>query len=371
MISTRFFKRRTTAVGASPGAYHIPEGAHKPQIHAVSYSADFFDETTLETPAEAHALLRDDRVTWIDVRGLGDGQVLEQFAELFGLHRLAIADVANVGQRPKVEEYADVLFIVLRMVNLEESGEVAWEQVSLFLSESFVLTFQERPSDCLDPLRRRLREGKKTLRSSGADYLACMVVDSIVDGYFPVLEDFGELLEELENDVLINPQPGVLREVYGIKRALMTFRRAAWPLRDTLNQLLRDQHLLITETSSPYLRDATDHVMQVVDVIETYRELSGSLVDIYLSSISNRTNDVMRVLTVIATIFIPLTFVAGIYGMNFDTELPWNLPELGWRYGYVIFWVVCLLLGGGLLVMFRRLGWLGGDGGKKPPLADL
>ena len=366
MINTLLFKRHTAPVGASPGEHRINRDAHPPRIHCMSYNAQELNEHNPATAAEARNLVAADQIIWIDVTGLGDPQLLQDFETQFKLHRLAIADVANVGQRPKAEEYEDDLFIVLRMVTLSEEAEMLWEQVSLFLGKQSVLTFQERPGDCLDPLRTRLRDGKRVLRGAGSDYLACMVIDSIVDGYFPVLEQFGEVLEELETSVIENPTPKVLREVYSVKRALMTFRRAAWPLRDTLNQLVRDRHALISDTTAPYLRDAADHVMQVVDVIETYRELAGSLVDVYLSSVSNKTNEVMRVLTVIATIFIPLTFVAGIYGMNFDTTSAFNMPELSWKFGYLIFWLISIVLVTVLLLMFRRQGWLGGGHSEDP-----
>jgi len=368
MLDSLLFKRHRAPVGASPGAYRVAAGAHPPRVHAITYSPQLFREHDPDTAEAARSLVAPDRVTWIDVSGLGEPRVLEEFAAQFDLHRLAIADVVNVGQRPKAEEYKNDLFIVVRMASFsDEAGqpEIVWEQVSLFLSRHFVLTFQERPGDCLDPLRARLRDGSRALlRSSGSDYLACMVIDCIVDAYFPVLERFGELLEELEDRVIQHPIPSVLQEVYSAKRALMTFRRAAWPLRDTLNQLVRDRHALISEDTAPYLRDTADHVMQVVEVIETYRELAGSLVDIYLSSVSNKTNEVMRVLTVIATIFIPLTFLAGIYGMNFDTSSPFNLPELGWKFGYLLFWLASIAVAVVLLVMFRRLGWLGGHAGE-------
>lgn len=234
-----------------------------------------------------------------------------------------------------------------------------WEQVSLFLRPGLVLTFQKRHDDCLDPLRQRIREAGKVIRRSGSDYLACMVVDAIVDGYFPVLERDGDELERLEAEILAGPRVENVRAVYRIKRDLMAFRRATWPLREALAHLMREEGGPISASARVYLRDTTDHVMQVVDVNETYRELASSLIDLYLSSVGHKTNEIMRVLTLVATIFIPLTFVAGIYGMNFDTSLPGNLPELGWRYGYLFFWLVCIALGGSLLALFRRLGWLG------------
>ncbi|MBI4882239.1 MAG: magnesium/cobalt transporter CorA [Planctomycetes bacterium] len=368
MIQTRFFRRHLAPAGAPPGAIHVHANAIEPSFHAISYDAETLTEHAPATVAEARALLKKGRVLWLDVAGLGDLHALEEFVELFGLHHLAVADVAHVGQRPKVEDYGDNVFFVARMVTLLADGGIEWEQVSMFQSEGLVLTFQETPGDCLDPLRNRLREGMKLLRAAGSDCLACMVLDAIVDGYFPVLERYGEEFEELEPRVIEDARPQVLREVFRVKHELMTFRRAVWPLRDALSRLLREPHALISEATLPYLRDTADHAMQVVDVIENYRELCGSLVDVYLSSVSNRTNAVMRVLTVIATIFIPLTFLAGVYGMNFDTARPLNMPELGWSGGYLLFWSVCVLLSAALLFIFRRLGWLGsGRTGAPPP----
>ncbi len=358
------FRRRLVRPGSSPGTFAVPEGSPPPKLHAIVYDAATIDERDLASPSEARAAVRPGAVAWIDVHGLGDEAVLRGLGEAFEIHPLALADVANTGQRPKADTYEELLFCVLRMATLgADDGECHWEQVSLCLGEGFLVSFQERPGDCFEPLRNRLRQGRKTFRESGTDYLACMVIDAIVDGYFPVLEAFGERLEAIEERVLERPDQEVLSEIYRVKRDLMAFRRAAWPLRDVLSHLLRDGHPRLTETVLPYLRDVADHVAQVVDVVENYRELAGSFVDVYLSSVSHRTNEVMRVLTVIATIFIPLTFIAGIYGMNFDTSAPTNLPELGWRYGYIAFWAVSLAVTAALLLLFRRLGWLGGKKG--------
>lgn len=356
----KLFRRRFARPGSPPGTLDIPAGSPKPRIRAMSYGADSLDERDVATPESARAAVGKDAVTWIDVAGLGDEATLRGLGDAFEIHPLALSDVVHTGQRPKAESYGDTLFCVARMATHEADGEFTWEQMSLFLGENFVLTFQETPGDCLESLRERIRRGQKALRSSGPDYLAAMILDGIVDGYFPILESYGERLEAIEERVIERPDPRVLGEIYRMKRDLMTFRRAAWPLRDVLNHLLRDGHARLSPALAPYLRDAADHVAQVVDVVESYRELVGSFVDVYLSSVSNRTNEVMRVLTVISTIFIPLTFLAGVYGMNFDRGVPGNMPELGWPFGYVGFWAVSVALGIVLLVVFRRLGWLGG-----------
>lgn len=365
MVRSIFHRRRTPA-GAAPGAFVLPAEAAPPRVQVIRYGPDRLEEETVTGAREAFERISGEGVTWIDVQGLGDGRLLSELGAFLGLHRLAIADVANPGQRPKVEDYGDILFCVIRMVTPDGQDGDRWEQVSLFLGKTWVLTVQEFPRDCLDPLRKRLREASRSIRSEGADYLACMVLDAIVDGYFPHLERLGELLEDLETRLVSRPEESTLGEVYRVRRELMTTRRAAWPLRETYSQLLRDGHALLTAPTRPYLRDTADHVFQVVDVIETYRELAGSFVDVYLSSLANRTNEVMRVLTVLATIFVPLTFLTGVYGMNFDTTSPFNMPELGWRYGYLAFWGVGLAMATALLVVFRRLGWLGGRRGRRP-----
>lgn len=340
------------------------DDAEPTRIRVIRYNADELTEHEPADAAELFDMIEEGKVVWADIVGLRDTDLIREIGLRFGLHPLAVADVANVGQRPKAEDYVDRLFVVTRMIRVDEQGEIlAPEQVSLFLGPGFVLTFQERGGDCLDPLRDRLRGNRPLIRGSGSDYLACMVVDAIIDGYFPVIETFGERLEELEQGVLTSPNQNTLARIFTAKRELMNLRRAVWPQREFLNGLIRERHPLMSPEVIPYLRDAYDHSLHIMDVIEVYRELAGSLVDVFLSSVGNRTNEVMRVLTVLASIFIPLTFVAGIYGMNFDTSVSkYNLPELEWKYGYLMFWGVCLVIIGGLLLLFRRLGWLGGRG---------
>ncbi|MCA8979631.1 MAG: magnesium/cobalt transporter CorA [Planctomycetes bacterium] len=352
------FHRRSPAVGAAPGQMWTPTKIVQPHVRVMTWNESELEDRELD-PAELPTIgpVRDS-VRWVDVQGLGDGSLIAAFGEKHDLHPLAIADVVNVGQRPKAELYGDDWFLVVRMASMD-GDDVHLEQVSMFLFDGMVITFQEREGDCLGPLRDRIHRSGKRIRSGDSYYLTVMVIDAIVDGYFPVLEALGETLEELEELVVEHPKADVLERIYRMKRELLTFRRAIWPLRETLSQLMRDESF--PDEVNPYLRDATDHVAQVTDIVETYREIAGSFVDVYLSSVGQKTNETMRVLTVISTIFIPLTFVAGVYGMNFDTQQPGNMPELLWPYGYLLFWAICIVLSVSLLILFRRLGWLGGQ----------
>lgn len=347
------FRRRKPPVGAPPGAMAPSAGMPTPRLAVISYNRDELAQAQGERLDDVITAIAEHRVNWLDVQGLGDETVIRQIGGHFQLHPLVLADIMNLGQRPKLEVYDDTLFCVVRMLLLSPEGNVHWEQFSVVVTANAVLTFQETYGDCLDPVRVRLRQGRPMMRTSGPDYLAAMVIDAIVDAYFPAVETFGETLERLEDDLIRAPSQAVLRRVYRAKRELLTLRRATWPLRDALNHALRDAPPMIAPQTLPYLRDVEDHVMQVVDIVETCRELAGSFVDVYLSSITQRTNEIMRALTVLAAIFIPLTFLAGVWGMNFD-----HMPELRWQHGYTMFWVICAVVTIALLAAFWRLGWL-------------
>ena len=357
---TKLFQRMRPPSGSPPDAFSAHQNAVEPHLRLMCYRVGDVQERDL-TIAEATALSADDARLWIDVQGLGDGSVVRSLGEAFHVHRLAQSDIVNLGQRPKADDYPeqDVLLIVLRMLSMDASGQLHHEQVSIVKGEDVVLTFQERRGDCLDALRDRIRNQRPNLMQNGSDYLAVQVLDAIVDGYFPILEQLGAQLESLEDRVLARPRPGQLQQAHRIRRDLTAFRRAAWPLREAISRLQREGDA-IGEEAKLYLRDVVDHIYQVVDVLETYREIASGLVEVYLSMMGHRTNEVMRVLTVISSIFIPLTFLAGIYGMNFDPAVPGNMPELRWPYAYAIFWVVTLSAAVALLIVFRRLGWLGG-----------
>jgi len=354
------FERRYNERGAPPGTFVAPESSTPARIRVVHYDAETSNEWEASEPLVLDVERRPGAVLWIDVQGLGDGSALRALAEHFGLHPLAVADAFNVGQRPKADEYDESTFVVLRAAHLDDEGErIDWSQLALFVLDGAVVTVSECVTPCLEPVRQRLRTGASHLRGGGADQLAAVVVDTIVDGYFPALEALGDRLEVLEEQILEQPRRDVLRRLYRTKRDLVAFRRATWPLRDALHDVCRAPGPHFTEHVHHELRDTTDHVVQVVDLLESYRELASSLVDVHVSMLGQRTNESVRVLTVVSTIFIPLTFLAGVFGMNFDRSQPGNMPELGLPYGYVAFWALCVALALVLVLVFRRLGWIG------------
>lgn len=344
-------KRRSTRLGAPPGTLVTDPQAPPPRIHIIAYGPDSCHEEDIEDPQAIRPFIEQWPVVWVNVDGLGGGEVLSRLGEVFGLHGLALEDVMNVSQRPKVEQYGETLFAVARMLSLD--GELETEQLSLFLTERAVITFQERPGDCLDPVRNRIREGLGRVRSAGADYLTYALLDTVIDHYFPVLEEYGERLEALEEQVVRQAGVEVVSQVRQAKRELLTFRRIAWPQRDAINWLLHDETPLVTQETRTYLRDCYDHVTRMIDVLETYRELASDLMSMHLTIISNQMNAVMKTLTVMATIFIPLTFIAGIYGMNFE-----RMPELKWRWGYPAIMFIMGAIFVGMLAYFRRKKWV-------------
>jgi len=355
------FNRRTPP-GAAPGTLVADPAAPKPIVRLLAYGPAGCVERELRTIAEVNQIpqfVEQYPVTWINVEGLGDADVVSRIGKIFELHPLALEDVLNTHQRSKVEQYGDTLFIVARVI--EGGVRLESDQLGMFLGKRFVVTFQHLIGDCLDPVRDRIRQGRGIIRTSGADYLAYSLLDSVVDSYFPILEAFGEEIESLEEAIISEKDDGIISAIHDVKGKLLLIRRSVWPLREALHVLARDPIPVIQSETRIYLRDCMDHTYQMIDLLETYRELASDLLDLYHSSLSNRMNEVMQVLTVIATIFIPLTFIVGVYGMNFDTHVsPWNMPELEWYWGYPAIWAVMLAVAGGLLVFFRRKGWLGG-----------
>jgi len=347
-------KTRDKMRGLAPGTLVAPEGAVVPTgMHVICYDAGSLEETIVESVAELKRFRSSGRVLWVNLCGLGNTEMLAGLGALFGLHPLALEDTLTVRQRPKVEDYKENIFVVMRMLHFR--GEIDTEQVSMFLGRDFVLTVQERPGDCFEPVRERLRNGGGQIRTQGADYLMYSLIDAVTDNYYPFLESLGEVVEQLEDEVVDRPTRQSVGKVHEVKRSLLQVRRAIWPLREAISTILRDESPLLGEVARVYLRDCYDHAVQVLDMVETYRELAGGLMDVYLSSLSNKMNEVMKVLTIIATIFIPMTFIAGIYGMNFD-----SMPELHQSWGYPAALGVMVAIAVFMLFVFRRMGWLGG-----------
>jgi magnesium transporter len=355
---------REPSPGAPPGTLVVAHG-ERPHIRIMDYSATQLVEHDVISPDEIITYLTDDlpSTTWIDVRGIGDAAIFERLGAILGLHPLALEDVVNAPQRPKTDVYAKQQIVIARMVRLDEGGSVCTEQLGMIFGDRFVLTVQESDdADVLDVVRARLRGGKGRIRIGGSDYLAYALLDAVIDGFYPVLDALGERLEDLELEATDVRRP-MSRPIHAIKRELLTARRAIWPQRDMLSSLLRDESPHISHETRVYLRDTYDHAVQVMDMVETFREIASGLMDLYLSSVSNRMNEIMKVLTILSTIFLPMTFIAGVYGMNFDTSVsPTSMPELHWRHGYLAALGLMAASAIGLLVYYRRKGWLGGGG---------
>ena len=352
--AVKLIHKRSKKTGLPPGTLvHIGEqklGAVA--ITAFDYAGARCDERRVLRVEDLHPVA-DESILWINIGGVHNVEVLEAFGKRFRLHPLLLEDIANTDQRPKLEDYETHLFLVMKMLVAKEGGGVLAEQVSFVLGPNFVLSFQENGTDVFGAVRERLRGGKGRLRGSGSDYLLYALVDAIVDQYFGVLEALGEQIETLQERVVSNPQSETLHEIHGLKRQLLFVRRAVWPLREAVHSLSRAESPYLRESTRIFFRDVYDHVVQIADTVETLREIVSASLDIYLTSVSNRLNAVMRVLTVITTIFMPLSFIASIYGMNFE-----HMPELKWRWGYPLVLVVMGLVAIGMLAGFRRRKWL-------------
>ncbi|MBN1423666.1 magnesium/cobalt transporter CorA [Candidatus Fermentibacteria bacterium] len=347
--------KRHKDAGLPPGSLiHVGER----RTDAVRITITDYSETTLEERAvsrieECLPFKDTASVTWINVDGLHDVEIVATLGSLFEIHSLTLEDVLNTNQRPKYENLGHHLFLVARMINQRTDGGIAAEQVSLVLGSNFVVTFQEAPGDVFGPVRDRIRSGTGRIRKMGPDYLAYALLDAIVDGYFPVLESLGDDIERTEDTLVTDPRIETLRALYRLRSEMILLRRSVWPLREVMSGLEREDSPLIQEATQRFFRDVYDHVIHVVDTIDSYRELVSGMLDTYLSSVSNRMNEVMKVLTIIATIFIPLTFIAGVYGMNFA-----HMPELGWRWAYPAVWGVMAGIAVFMVAYFRRRRWL-------------
>ncbi|MFH0811311.1 MAG: magnesium/cobalt transporter CorA [Pseudomonadota bacterium] len=349
-------KKRSKKAGLPPGTLvHIGEQkVEKTRITVISYDETQFQEQEAATIEEILPLRYTSNVTWINVDSIHQVEMVEGMGNHFGIHSLLLEDILNTEQRPKMEDFGEYIFIVLKMIYYDGTeDEIKVEQVSIIFGAYFVISFQERGGDVFDFIRERLRNNKARIRKLGADYLAYALVDAIVDHYFIIFEKMGERIEMIEEELVTTPKPETLREIHALKRELILLRKSIWPLRELVNGLARGESPLIHESTRIYLRDVYDHTIQVIDTIETFRDMVSGMLDIYLSSLSNRMNEVMKVLTIIATIFIPLTFIAGIYGMNFN-----YMPELEWHWGYQFVLVMMAVLGLLMLIYFRRKKWV-------------
>ncbi len=352
----RFKWVRAVRPGAAPGTLEFVgrQKLEKVLLRLIDYDEKELREREMSDIQECFPLRETPTVSWINIDGLHDTEMIQRLGDAFGLHPLLLEDIVNTTQRPKLEDFGDYIYVVMKMLTYDRAtSEVHTEQLSLVLGSHWVITFQEKVGDVFEPVRNRIRSGKGRIRKMGPDYLAYALMDAVVDSYFVALEGIGETVEALEEELLESPSPETLQAIHKLKRETIILRRAVWPVREVVSSLDRGESKLVKKAVHPFLRDLYDHTIQIVDTIEALRDVTGGMMDLYLSIISNRMNEVMKVLTIIATIFIPLTFIAGIYGMNFE-----YMPELGWHYAYFAVWAVIIGLGVAMVMYFRRLRWL-------------
>ncbi|MHC4396781.1 MAG: magnesium/cobalt transporter CorA [Planctomycetota bacterium] len=356
MAANRQIKRHSRKAGLPPGTLvHVGEKKEEQiRITLIDYNEQNFQERVVEKVEECFPFKGMPTVTWINIDGLHSIETTEKIGKHFELHSLILEDILNTGQRPKCEDYEKCLFMVLKMLTYNnESNYIQSEQVSLVLGQNFVISFQEAVGDVFEQIRDRIRNAKGRIRKMPADYLAYTLIDAIVDNYFLILEKMGEQIESMEEELIAKPSDKTVRKIHALKRELIFLRKSVWPLRELISSLEKTESSLITSSTKPYLRDVYDHTIQVIDTVESFRDMVSGMLDIYLSSISNRMNAVMKVLTIIATIFIPLTFIAGIYGMNFK-----YMPELDWKWAYPAVWLIMAIVVIVMLIYFKRKKWL-------------
>lgn len=346
--------------GSAPTAVSVPAEAHPTSIKLIEYDAHSFVEKQVGAVDELSDCPENEKVTWVNIEGLGSVDVVQELGRRFQIHPLAIADILTLGQRPHLDAYDRQIFVLLQMVYQSDELELAFEQLSVLVGERFVLTFQEEAGrDVFEPVRKRLREGVGNARFLRNDYLAYILIDTVIDHYFPAAEKIGEAIDGLEESLLEKPTRENLRQVHEIREALALLRRAVWPQRDLLLRLWHDDSDLLSDRTKPFVRDTYDHSLALIDLLESYRDATVNFMDLYISGLSMRTNEIVRVLTVISSIFIPLTFIAGVYGMNFDRNSgPLNMPELSSPIGYPAILLVMAVVAGGMLLYFKRKRWL-------------
>ncbi|MDH3532581.1 MAG: magnesium/cobalt transporter CorA [Gammaproteobacteria bacterium] len=355
-------KRNNPDVGARPGTLAIPENSPEPRIRVTQYSANDIEVFDVDDVTTLPALVKSDYVTWVDIQGFGNEEKLRGVAAAFNIHMIALEHAVNVPQRAKAESYSDHNLIIARAPLLGEDGSMAVPQVCFIVGDGFVITFQERYLRFFDAVRERIRIGGGQLRKHGADYLAYALIDAMVDRYYPVAQQLSDAIEDLEDWVVENPHPDVLKRIHEIRRQLVILRRIGHPQREAINAMLRPQSPFFSDEVQIFVRDTREHIAQIVDLVDSSREMASDLADAYLSNVSHRSNEIMKVLTLMASIFIPLTFIAGVYGMNFE-----YIPELSIRNAYFVVWGLMLATAVFMVVLFKRRGWIGTS---KPPPED-
>ncbi|MEM2918870.1 MAG: magnesium/cobalt transporter CorA [Candidatus Altiarchaeota archaeon] len=346
---------RAKKIGLAPGALiHIgKKKIEEVRITLIEYDEKNFHEKRIENIEDCFKISESHKIKWINIDGLSNVGIIKRIGEEFGIHQLILEDILTTDQRPKIEDFGNYIYTVLRMLSYGDENRIKSEQVSLILGQNFLITFQESVGDVFNPVRERLKKEKSNIRNMGADYLFYSLIDVIVDNYFIILENIGGIIEELEDEIITNPSTNTLKKVYNLKREMLLLRKSVWPLREVVNGVERSTSNVIHKQTRIYLRDLYDHIIQIIDTIETFREMLSGMIDIYLSSISNKLNEVMKVLTIIATVFIPLTFIAGIYGMNFK-----YMPELEWEFGYPLVLIIMLSVAIIMISYFKKKKWI-------------
>lgn len=349
-----FIKKKTKEVGAAPGTLvHIGKRYHDESFYSyIEYGEDYYKEENTSDIESCLKKIKEDTCKWINVNGLSNVDGIEKIGKAFSLHSLLLEDVLNTGGRAKLDDYDDCIFLILKMVYIDKRNEIKAEQISFVLKENNVITFQEFKEDIFLNVIERIKAGRRNIRRTGSGYLLYALIDAVVDSYFSVIENLSDKIDALEDKLMENPGKEVLNEIYKIKKEILFIRNSIWPVREALSSLVRCESDMLGENVVLYLRDVYDHSIQVIDTLETYQDIMSNMLDTYLSSISNKTNDVMKILTIFSTTFIPLTFLAGIYGMNFN-----NIPELSWKYGYMGFWIISIIIIVSMLLYFKRKKW--------------
>ncbi|MBM3709081.1 MAG: magnesium/cobalt transporter CorA [Actinobacteria bacterium] len=351
----RISKKRSSKAGMPAGSLiHIGERkVDKIKIKLINYGEHDYIEQDIENIAQCFEFKDDKTITWINIDGIHDTDMLSKLGDCFGFHPLILEDILNTEQRPKVEDFTDYIYVVLKIIDYEKNlKEVTFDQVSIILGKNYLISLHERPLDIYETVKNTLKKDRSKIRKAGSDYLAYLLMDSIIDNYFSVLENVGERIENIENKIITNPSPKTLKATHNLKRDMLFMRKSVWPLREVISKLERGEISLIKNSTRIYIRDIYDHIIQVIDTIETYRDMLSGMIDIYLSSISNRLNEVVKILTIISTIFIPITFIASIYGMNFKF-----IPEFSWKWSYPVVWFIMLAVIITMVIYFKRKKW--------------